>query len=157
MGVIINGGLNVSTDTGVIVNTSSYSTVSVNGAFTVNKNGNVSVKARPYSTNLTVQCGGNPLANAQIVSVSIGGGPAYIIQQGSFPVYAALPSTFISAHHFGGTSITVTEANNATMELSINGVPKEGDCLNPITGTYTYNYTFTANDIIVVSSSECGG
>ena len=110
-----------------------------------------------YSTNLTVQCGGNPLANAQIVSVSIGGGPAYIIQQGSFPVYAALPSTFVSAHHFGGTSITVTEANNATMTLSINGIAKEGDCVSPITGTHIYNYTFTENDTIVISSSDCGG
>ena len=124
----------------------------------INNNGSGKFSAiAPYSTNLTVQCGGNPLADAQIVSVSIGGGPAYIIQQGSFPVYAALPSTFISAHHFGGTSITVAEFGNATMTLSINGLAKEGNCGSPITGTYTWTYTFTENDIVLISSSDCGG
>lgn len=112
-----------------------------------------------YSTNLTVQCGGNPDANAQIISVSIGGGPAYITKQGTFPVFANPVSgnTVLYAHHFGGTSITVTEFSNATMTLSINGIAKEGNCVSPITGTYTWTYTFTESDIIVVSSDSCAG
>ena len=124
-----------------------------------NGSGNFSLIVPPlvYSTNLTVQCGGNPAADAQIVSVSIGGGPAYIIKEGSFPVFAGQANTNISAHHFGGTSITVAEFGNATMTLSINGIAKEGDCVSPITGTYTWTYTFTENDIVLISSSECGG
>jgi hypothetical protein len=136
--------------------------ITINTYCRVNQNGSININTDPrfgvpYSTNLTVQCGGNIDVDAQMVSVSIGGGPTYIIKEGSFPVYAALPDTFISAHHFGGTSITVTEAGNGTMTLSINGIEKEGTCVSPITGTYTYNYTFTENDIIIVSSSECGG
>ena len=133
--------------------TGNFSLINNNGS------GRLSLNAPPlvYSTNLTVSCGGNPLADAQIVSVSIGGGPAYIIQQGSFPVYAALPNTFISAHHFGGTSITVAEFGNATMTLSINGLAKEGNCGSPITGTYTWNYAFTESDQIIILGSDCGG
>ena len=97
------------------------------------------VGTNPYSINLTVGEGisGDP-AGRYIGSVSIGGGPTYIILDGTFPVYDT--STNLTAHHFGGTSITVSEAGNVTMTLSINGIPKEGSCGSPITGTYTWNY-----------------
>ena len=135
--------------------------ITINTYCRINRNGSININTDPrfgvpYSTNLIVQCGGNPDANAQIFSVSIGGGPAYIIKEGSFPVYAGQANTNIEAHQFGGTSITVSEGNNATMTLSINGIPKEGSCANPITGTYTWNYTFTESDIILVSSDSCG-
>jgi hypothetical protein len=123
-----------------------------------NNSGKLLLNAPPivYSTNLTVGEGisGDPLGR-YIGSVSIGGGPTYVILDGTFPVYDS--STNLLAHHFGGTSITVSEAGNATMTLSINGIPKEGSCANPITGTYTWNYTFIESDQIIILGSDCGG
>lgn len=124
----------------------------------INKNnsGRLLGSRNPYSINLTVGEGisGDP-AGRYIGSVSIGGGPTYIILDGTFPVYDT--STNLTAHHFGGTSITVSEAGNATMTLSINGIPKEGSCGSPITGTYTWNYAFTESDQIIILGSDCGG
>ena len=123
-----------------------------------NGSGRFSLNAPPlvYSINLTVgeSISGDP-AGRYIGSVSIGGGPTYVILDGTFPVYDT--SANLTAHHFGGTSITVSEAGNATMTLSINGIPKEGSCGSPITGTYTWNYAFIESDQIIILGSDCGG
>jgi hypothetical protein len=112
---------------------------------------------KPYSQNLIVYCGGNPDANAATYDVSIGGGPEYIILEGTFPVYAnpADGNTVLYGHHFGGTSVSVSE-NVVTIYVYKNGVQQGiSDCLNPNGGPFVFN--FTENDIIAVSGDYCGG
>ena len=147
--------------TGTTINKNSITSISVSPYSRINRNGSININTDrrfgvPYPTNLTVGEGisGDPTGR-YIGSVSIGGGPAYVILDGTFPVYDT--TTNLTAHHFGGTSITVSEAGNATMTLSINGIPKEGSCANPITGTYTWNYTFIESDQIIIVGSDCGG
>jgi len=114
-------------------------------------------KPPTYSTNFQVTCGGNPNGGANIYSVSIGGGPTYIIQQGTFPVYSSLDNgnTLLNGHHFGGTSITIGELGNAYILVYKNGVEQGGGtCNNPFFGPF--NFTFTENDIISISSTDCG-
>jgi len=109
-------------------------------------------------TNFQVTCGGNPFIGANINSVSIGGGPAYIIQQGTFPVYSNPDdgNTLLNGHHFGGTSITIGQDGNANIFVYKNGVEQGGGtCINPFFGPF--NFTFTETDIITISSEECGG
>ena len=132
--------------------------ININTYCRINRNGSININTdprfgAPYSTNLIISCGGN---EAYINSVLIGGGPAYIIQQGTFPVYSNpdAGNTILYGHHFGGTSVTVTEGFNATLIFSINGVGLEGSCGAPSFGPF--NYTFTENDVITISSSECG-
>jgi hypothetical protein len=136
--------------------------ININTYCRINRNGSININTdprfgAPYSTNLIVACGG--VTGAAILNVTIQGANSYIIQQGTFPVYSdsQFGNTVLYGHHFGGTSITVSEQINASITLSINGIPKEGDCNNPITGTYTWNYIFTENDVIQISSTDCGG
>jgi hypothetical protein len=113
---------------------------------------------KPYSQNLIVQCGGNPDVNAATYGVSIGGGPEYIILEGTFPVYAnpADGNTVLYGHHFGGTSVSVSEFPVVTIYVYKNEVQQGiSDCLNPNFGPFVFN--FTENDIIRISGDYCGG
>jgi hypothetical protein len=136
--------------------------ININTYCRINQNGSININTDPrfgvisYSTNLTVYCVYNfvPTGHA-INSISISGGPAYIIKQGTFPVYDSDPNLY--GHHFGGTSMTISESNNATILIYLNGTLMEGSCVNPITGTYTWNYSFTENDNITIIGNDCGG
>ena len=137
--------------------------ININTYCRINRNGSVNINTDPrfgvpYPTNFQVTCGGNPFIEANIFSVSIGGGPAYIIQQGTFPVYSNPNdgNTLLNGHHFGGTSITIGESNNANILVYKNGVEQGGgNCNNPFSGPF--NFTFTEADIITISSEECSG
>jgi hypothetical protein len=100
-------------------------------------------------TNLSVSAEG---CAGSIQSVSIGGGPAYVIQSGTFPVDCNAP---LSAHHYGGTSITITEQDAIYgTTVRINGIVVAGGC-NQGYGTYTVTYTFTEYDIIEIFVNDC--
>jgi hypothetical protein len=159
MGVIINGGVNIN-NTGTIINAKSATSISINQYCRINQNGSININTDPtfggvpppLSTNLIISCnGGNA---SEITSVTIGGGPAYVIVSGAFPASVDL-GNIIYAHHFGGTSVSAGEYNNATLIFSINGVGLEGGCGAPSFGPF--NYTFTESDIITLGSSDCGG
>jgi hypothetical protein len=162
MKVIINGSLNINNSGGTTIGNSS-SSITANTYCRINQNGSININTDPrfgvpYSTNFQITCGGNPYAGANIYSVSIGGGPTYIIQQGTFPVYSNPNfndgNTLLNGHHFGGTSITIGEYNNATIFVYKNGVEQGGGtCNNPFFGPF--NFTFTENDVITISSDQC--
>lgn len=131
--------------------------ITINKYCRINKNGSININTDPafgdlYSTNLIISCGGN--TGDTINSVTIGGGSAYIIVSGAFPASVDVGNV-IYAHHFGGTSVAVTENGNATLLFNINGILIEGSCPSPSFGPF--NYTFTENDIITIGSSDCGG
>jgi hypothetical protein len=156
MGVIINGSLNVN-NTGTIINATSATSISTGQYNRVNKNGGIDINtdARfgvPYPVNLIIFCSGN--TGATIDSVTIGGGPAYVIVSGAFPASVDVGNV-VRAHHFGGTSVSVTQGGNATLLFYINGILLEGSCVTPSFGPF--NYTFTENDTILIDSSACGG
>ena len=161
MKVIINGSLNINNSGGTTIGNSS-SNITANTYCKINKNGSININTDPrfgvpYPTNFQVTCGGNPFAGANIYSVSIGGGPTYIIQQGTFPVYADPDqgNTLLNGHHFGGTSITIGQISNANMYVYKNGVEQGGGtCNNPFGGPFIFNFTET--DIISISSTDCG-
>jgi len=161
MKVIINGLLSVNNIGGTTIGNSS-SNITANTYSRVNKNGSININTdprfgAPYSTNLTVQSGGNIFAVPTINSVTIGGGPSYIIQQGTFPVYLDPDqgNTILYAHHFGGTSITVNSNGTPLIYVFKNGVEQGGaTCANGFSGPF--NFTFTENDVISISSADCG-
>jgi hypothetical protein len=130
--------------------------VNINGTFNINRNGGISINASSYPINLTIQesISGTPIGRT-INSVTIGGGPAYIISSGTFPVCDTCSS--ILGHHFGGTSITVSESGNATIVININGIDRLGSCVSPVTGTATLTYTFTRYDQVLIFGTDCGG
>jgi hypothetical protein len=161
MGVIINGGLNIN-NTGTTINKKSSTSISINQYSRINQNGSININTDYkffYSTNLTSYVIYNPDSGPvgrSINSVLINGGPPYVIINGvTFPILDD-NSTILYAHHFGGTSITVSESGNATMLIYLNGTLVVGSCINPITGTYTWNYPFTENDKIFISADFCG-
>jgi hypothetical protein len=154
MGVIINGSLNVN-NTGTIINANSVTSISTGPYSRINKNGSININTDPrfgvpYPVNFEVTTILGP-----IISVSIGGGPQYIIKQGTFPV-TYLTSLF--GHHFGGTSITISEIGNATVYVAVNNLPiiGGGTCSEPKTDTFTINYTFTEQDFILIYGNDCG-
>jgi len=156
MGVIINGGLNVNS-TGTVINTNSTTGIITGPCSRVNRNGGIDISTDtrfgvPYPVNLTISCNGN--TGATINSVTIGGGPAYVIVSGAFPA-SVDAGNIVRAHHFGGTSVTVTEQGNGTLLFYRNGILLEGSCVTPSFGPFSY--TFTENDIILIDSSVCGG
>jgi hypothetical protein len=158
MGVIINGGLNVNS-TGTTINTKPSTSISVGLYSRINQNGSININTDPafgyvpppLSTNLEVRTLLGP-----IISVSIGGAPPYIIQNGTLPVY---DTTYLTGHHFGGTSITIEEAGNANVVILVNNLTiiGGGTCANPNLGTFTVNYTFTEQDYILIRGDDCAG
>jgi len=140
------------------ININTYCRINRNGSININTDPRFGV---PYSTNFQITCGGNPYVqpSANINGLSIGGGPAYIIQQGTFPVYSNPNdgNTLLNGHHFGGTSITVSEYFNATIYVYKNGIEQGGGTCspyNPNFGPFVFNFTET--DIISISSTDCG-
>jgi len=131
--------------------------ININGYSRINRNGSININTDPMfgvlPTNLQVSSDNNPSNALYISSVSIGGGPAYIIKTGTFPVYGndAAGNTFLYGHHFGGTSITIYEyTGTATIQLYINGVEIAAD-INVFIDPHIYTYTFTETDIIQIS------
>jgi hypothetical protein len=163
MKVIINGSLNINNSGGTTIGNSS-SSITANTYSRVNKNGSINVNTDPafgvpYSTNLTINNYGNPLSTNPYVtldSVVIGGGSNFIIQQGTFPLYAdiAYGNTTMYGHHFGGTSITINQYGLGPIFVYKNGIEQGGgDCINFFTGPF--NFTFTENDIIIINGDYC--
>lgn len=129
-----------------------YCRINQNGSININTDPTFGGVPLPLPINLIISCqGGNA---SEITSVTIGGGPAYVILNGAFPASVDL-GNIIYAHHFGGTSVSAGEYNNATLIFSINGTALEGSCPSPSFGPF--NYTFTENDIITIDSLDCGG
>jgi len=163
MKVIINGSLNVNNSGGTIVGNSS-SSITANTYSRVNKNGSINISTdprfnAPYPTNLSIYNVGDSTGFSYISSVTIGGGPNYIIQQGTFPVYANPDSgnTALYAHHFGGTSITV-EGIVTVIYIYKNGIEQGGATCNNPNGNFingTLNFTFTETDIIIINGNDC--
>ena len=141
--------------------------ININGYCRINRNGSININTDsafgyvpPLSTNLTIYAAYNsdqgPSYVRSIDAVSINGGTPYVILNGVIlPVYDD-SSTILYAHHFGGTSITVSESNNATMLILINNSLVFGSCSNPVNGTATYTGTFTENDQVVIIGDYCG-
>jgi hypothetical protein len=137
--------------------------ITINKYCRINRNGSININTDPafgyippLPTNLTVyDIYNNGPIGANISSVSIGGASPYIIFDGrTFPVYDSDPNLY--GHHFGGTSITVSESGNATMIILINNLVVFGSCSNPVNGTATYTGTFTENDQVVIRGDYCG-
>jgi hypothetical protein len=165
MKVIINGSLNVNNSGGTTVGNSS-SSITANTYSRVNKNGSINISTdprfnAPYPTNLSIYGVGDYEGFSYISSVTIGGGPNYIIQQGTFPVYADpnFGNTALYAHHFGGTSITV-ERGVEVIYIYKNGIEQGGSTCNNPTGNFIngtlLNFTFTETDIIIINGNDCG-
>jgi hypothetical protein len=139
--------------------------ININTYCRINRNGSININTdprfgAPYSTNLTIYAAYNqdqgPSYARSIDAVSINGGTPYVILNGvTLPVYDD-NSTILYAHHFGGTSITVSESNNATMIILINNSLVFGSCNSPVNGTATYTGTFTENDQVVIYGDYCG-
>jgi hypothetical protein len=130
--------------------------ITINQYCRINQNGSININTDPafggvippLSTNLLIYC----IAGGSINSVTIGGGPSYVIKEGSFPVDSTI---LLQAHQFGGTSISFGDFTQSGVAIKVNGVQLFGIC--GVTDNGPFNYTFTENDLIEVFGQDCGG